>query len=286
MNPSDQRDPLGQDRLDEKDFINESYPKDPGTIWLWLVIVMAVVLLMWGGREWFQNYLQEVKEERPFLDVTNRQVSLFLWQNPEYMRINASSKSAYLPGFQYAGNSVAIEPGAADQLVQAPPEVLFRYHTWSRLIRTEATPRAIPEAEFMQFLDYAEEWRPKNWANAPKGYQDLIPTLTVGGTNDLSKLQESVLPSEVRLAFIGWKNYTKEHDAIQALKVTYGQVQDLIATAPHYARNYWQNIIDSNNGDYVKGIEAASTKDVIPAKDVPEFLRIAVYNFEQAKRGL
>ena len=149
-----------------------------GTIWLWLVIVMAVVLVMWGGREWFQNYLQEVKEERPFLDVTNRQISLFLWENPEYMRANVSSKSSYLPGFQYMESSVAMEPGAAEQLVQAPPEVLFRYHTWSRLVRDEATSRAIPEAEFVQFLDYAEEWRPKSWPTAPKGYRDLIPTST------------------------------------------------------------------------------------------------------------
>jgi len=90
----------------------------------------------------------------------------------------------------------------------------------------------------------------------------------------------------VRLAFIGWKNYTKEQEAIRAMKVTWGQVQDLIASAPDYARNYWQSIIDSNSESYIKGIEKAAAKDVIAEQDVPEFLRIAVYNFEQAKRGL
>lgn len=282
MDPSYPRD---KDNLDEKDFVNESYSKDPGTIWLWLLIVMAVVLLMWGGREWLQGYLQEVKLERPFLDVTNRELSLFLWQNPEYMRVNASSKSAYLPGFQYL-DSVGMEPGAAEELVQAPPEVLFRFHTWSRLVRGEMTPRPIPEAEFVQFLDYAPEWRPKNWPSAPKGYQDLVPNLVVGGVKDLAKLQESVLPLDVQIAFIGWKNYTKEQEGIKGLKVSYGQVLDVIATAPHYARNFWQNIIDSNQGSYVKGLDKAPAKDMVPKSDLPEFLRIAVYNFEQAKRGL
>lgn len=265
--------------------MNESYAKDPGTLWLWLVILMAVVLVMWGGRSYFQGYLQQVKEERPFLGVTNRQISLFLWYNPELMRVNVRSKSGYLPGFQYMEGSVAIEPGDSEQIVQVSPEVLFRYHTWSRLVRNELPARAISEAEFVQFLDYAPEWRPKNWPAAPKAYHDLIPTLTVGGTNELTKLPEGTMPSEVRLAFTGWKNFTKEREAIQALRVTYGQVQDLIAVAPHYARNYWQNIIDSDLGTYVKGVEKADAKEVVPDKDVPEFLRIAIYNLEQAKRG-
>lgn len=246
---------------------------------------MAVVLLMWGGRSYFQGYLHQVKEERPFLDVTNRQMSLFLWQNPEFMRINAKSKSGYLPGFQYLEGSVAMEAGAPEEIVQVSPEVLFRYHVWSRLVSTEMPARAIPEGEFLQFLDYAPEWRPKNWPAAPKGYQDLLPTLK-SGTNDLSRLQEGVVPLEVRTAFVGWKNFTKEQEAIKASRITYGQVLDLIAVAPHYARNFWQNIVDSNQGTYVKGIDKSEGKDLVPDKDMPEFLRIAVYNFEQAKRGL
>ncbi len=153
--------PRDRDQLDEKDFVNESYSKDPGTIWLWLVIVMAVVLLMWGGRSYFQGYLHQVKEERPFLDVTNRQMSLFLWQNPEFMRINAKSKSGYLPGFQYLEGSVAMEAGAPEEIVQVSPEVLFRYHVWSRLVSTEMPARAIPEGEFLQFWTMHRSGVPK-----------------------------------------------------------------------------------------------------------------------------
>jgi len=43
--------------LSEKDFINESYRKDPYTFWFWLAIVVSLTLVLWTCDRWFGNDL-------------------------------------------------------------------------------------------------------------------------------------------------------------------------------------------------------------------------------------
>src|SRR5262249_24912101 len=89
------------DQLSEKDFIHDEYPKNPYLFWIWVTLLTSFLCLLWVGYSWYQNSIFNKIKVSPFLQVTNRQMSLFLWQNPEYMRINAPNKAVYLPGFQY-----------------------------------------------------------------------------------------------------------------------------------------------------------------------------------------
>ena len=82
--------------------------------WIWLALVAIVASLLWGGGSWVRENKMWMAENSPFLQVTNREFSLFLWQFPEFMRINVSEKSGYLPGFQYMGK-VAMESGKEEE---------------------------------------------------------------------------------------------------------------------------------------------------------------------------
>lgn len=267
--------------LSEKDFIHEGYKKDPFPLWLWLFLLTALLSLIWGSSSWYDGKLSLLVNESPFLQVTNREISLFLWQNPEYMRNNSKNKNGYLPGFQYI-DKVTLNVVDADQYAVAPPELLFRYHTWHRLVSGEFTERAIPKKEFVEFLTYAEEWHPTYWPNAPKEYIALMGQLAkMTPEDDLSKLSTNELPLEVRMAFQGWKNYFKEGEAINNVKPTFSQMRKFLASHPHYARNYWQNIVQDTTPNYLKSLNAGveSSDSTVPSDEMSSFLKAAFYNY-------
>lgn len=258
--------------------------KSPLPAWLYLALIAVAAMLIWGGGSWFYNKKLSLQETRPFLQVTNRQFSLFLWQFPEYMRANVSSKSGYLPGFQY-GDKIAIEPGKAEEFVQAPPQVLFLYHTWNRLISDEFAPRIITNKEFHQFLDYCQEWKPQNWKEAPQEYKTLVESLDKLGDKELPLIS---IPKEVQIAFIGWKNYFFEGALINLIKPTYGEMDEFIKKYPHYARNYWQNIVKNGKPDYLK-IQFSGkgeSKAEMPDSELAAFLKVAFFNYVQSKKKL
>ena len=270
--------------LSEKDFINESYSKNPFPFWLWLFLVTAFTAIIWGSSSWYFSKLGHLMQSSPFLQVTNRELSLFLWQNPEFMRVNAKDKNGYLPGFKYV-DKVTMELGDADQFVVAPPELLFRYHTWHRLVSQEFSPRPIPAKEFIDFLNYVEEWKPLNWPAAPEGYIKFVEGLSKEkGDEDLSHQPLTVLPQEVRLAFQGWRNFFKEGDAINLLQPTYGELTQFLKTSPHYARNYWRNIVETLRPNYLKTYTFGKFEpdEKVPDDQLSSFLKVALYNFFQS----
>lgn len=259
--------------LPEKNFINESYKKDPFPLWLWLFLITTAIALLWGTMNWYHGKVDTLFRESPFLQVTNRDLSLFLWQNPEYMRINAKEKANYLPGFKYL-DKVTIDLAYADHYAEAPPELLFRYHTWDRLVRKEFTGGPISLKDFRDFLSYVEEWQPPYWPGAPKEYIELVQNLPNSKVEDLSTLSVKELPLDVRIAFQGWENYFKDREAINKVQITRKQLEEFLAGHPHYARNYWQNIVP----EYLKSGESASD-GIVPANELPPFLKVAVYNY-------
>lgn len=270
--------------LTEKDFINEGYSKNPFPLWLWLFLLTTLVALLWGIGNWYSDKINLLYRESPFLQVTNREISLFLWQNPEFMRVNVKEKNAYLPAFKYT-DKITVDVAFADQYAAAPPELLFRYHTWDRLVRKEFTGRPIPRKEFIDFLDYAEEWKPRFWPAAPQEYIRLVEGINKNPTEDLSTLSDKELPMPVRMAFQGWQNYFKDGDAINKLEVTQKQMQQFLAGHPHYARNYWINIVEDKIPNYLKstmGSQDAKDGPVAP-DEFSSFLRVAVYNFLKAE---
>lgn len=257
-------------QLSEKDFFNESYRKDPFPFWFWLIVTSVFVAILWGAYAWYGKLLKTEYKENPFLQVTNREMSVFLWQEPSLMRVNAPAKSAYMPGFQYI-EKFSVDVPYADDYVIAPPEVIFRYHAWHRLVSNEFAQRPISVPEFKEFLNYAEEWLPRNWPSAPKGYADIIASLD--GQSDLA----ANLPLTVRQAFQGWKNFFKEGDAINALRPRAAEVQAFLLKYPHYARNYWRNIAGTRYLQSLLG-GGISPDASVPIDELPGFLLLALYN--------
>lgn len=259
---------------------------NPYPTWFWLFIIGIIAMVAWGIWSWHATAVAEKRSHSLFLKVTNRQFSLFLWQNPQFMRVNAKDKSDYLPGFQYL-RKVSVEPELAEELVVAPSDLLFRYHTWHRLLKPEFIARPIPNAEFMEFLAYALEWHPRNWPQAPEGYGTFIRSLpSIGAEDDLSVYPLSSLPQEVREAFQGWKNYTKEADAINQLQITYEDLRTFIAAHPNYARNYWRNIVAKDHPEYLKAFTLGNfdPNATVPPEALTPFLKIALYNAQSIRK--
>lgn len=271
--------------LSEKDFIQESRKPPPFPLWLWLSLLVFGIAIVWGAANWFKEYTSHNNESKPFLEVTNRQFSLFLGQFPGFMRNFSKDKSNYLPGFEYV-NKAGVDPKAADDLVQAPPEVIFLYHTWHRLLFPEFASKPIPRSEFVEFLSQTEIWRPKYWKNAPRDYVTLIETHAYEKEENLTNL-----PVEVQAAFQGWKNFTKEGKAINKFQPTYGEVKTFIKQNPNYARNFWRNIqyiddLEVAGSHYLENllkINEAKDEEVFPADQISPFLRVALYNEKRTK---
>lgn len=166
----------------------------------------------------------------------------------------------------------------ADDFVIAPPEVLFRYHAWHRLVGNALTERPILASEFRSFLQYAPEWLPENWPDAPKGYVEVIQDL--GAQDDLT----TSLPFQVRQAFQGWKNYFMEGNAINALVVSKRELEEFLSLFPGYARNNWRNIVGVEYLSYTL-TPGGGNDDPVPATEIPGFLRVALYNYLAAVKG-
>lgn len=272
--------------LSEKDFIQDNRSKNNLPYWLWGILFTMVVALIWGGSAWFNQKLNREVETNPFLQVTNRQFSIFLWQFPEYMRVNSKTgKTGYLPGFQYI-NSLAIEPGMADTFVEAPPELLFLYHTWNRLLSPEFISLPIQLSEFKEFLLYAPEWQPKNWPAAPLDYANFANTLLQSKEINPGVLPDVEAPKEVLQAFQGWKNFFKEGEAINRISPTYAQMAAFLNASPNYARNFWRNIVHDNYPKYLLSLSKGDYSPTvsIPKNELAPFLKVAFYNYQQSNK--
>lgn len=268
---------LAPTELPEKDFFREPPRKNPLGIMIWICIITVILAIAWGTGSIYWNEVNSQTKVSPFLQVTNRQLSIFLWQFSDLMRAHMPNKSNYLPGFQFL-EKVSLEVEKADEYAIAPPELLFLYHTWDRLIRTEYPKRKIPPREFEEFLQYAVEWQPKNWPAAPEGYKDFVDSLQFTTISDLQTVSETVFPLMVRQAFQGWKNYFKEGEQINAMKPTIAEVESFLTQFPHYARNYWRNIVEDTTPKYLLSLNG-NKKDIVPSDQLAPFLKVALYNY-------
>ncbi len=68
------------EELDEKDFIQERGGQPPLPSWLMALILIGVLSLLWLGGSWLMREIDSGSNDRPFLKVTNRELSLFLWE--------------------------------------------------------------------------------------------------------------------------------------------------------------------------------------------------------------
>jgi hypothetical protein len=271
--------------LDEKNFIQDNIPKNKLPFWLWGILFTMVVALIWGMGSWYDKKMTHELEANPFLQVSNRQMSLFLWQFPEHMRVNKTSgKAGYLPAFRYA-DKISLEPEMAEVYVVAPPELLFLYHTWDRLLNPEFIPRPIQMNEFKEFLQYAEEWQPKFWPQAPADYVKFANALLENQTNNPEKFQNFTPPKMVLQAFQGWKNFFKEGEEINKISPTFAQMEAFLKDSPNYARNFWRNIVQEKYPNYLKTNFSGNFTPtaVISNDELAPFLKVAFFNYMQTK---
>lgn len=274
--------------IPDQDLATKKPPKkNPFLFFVWLAFFLTFALIIWGYSGSMLQFMRKAAEDKPFLQVTNRQMSVFLWQFPNLLRQNVKSRGDYLTGFDLE-NRVGIKAGYADQRVVAPPEVLFLYHTWDRLVREEYTQRIIPKQDFFEFLVQSPEWLPEKWNDAPAEYAAMVKSLDISPQQDLSQLSKQALPVEVRLAYQGWKNFFEEGDLINIFAITYADLKKFLGGHPHYARNYWINIVKKDYPDYLKSFTLGSYKDAdkVPPAEIPPFVKVAIFNMIQADKKL
>lgn len=259
--------------LEEKNFIHEGVKKDPFPLLYTFIALVLISTLFWGISKTYRSYMKEQFEHSPFLQVTNRDFSLFLWQNPEFMRVRMNDKAAYLPAFNYV-ETLSMDPLQASDYVAAPPDILYKYHTWKRLLGNEIPVRPVFSSDFLQFLDFAQEWSPLYWEEAPEDYRQLIQALK----EKQDPTKTLTVPYQVQQAYTGWKNFFFEGNAINSFYPTYHGLYKLIEIYPHYARNYWQNLIPN----YPETIFNSEIQDtLIPQEQIPSFLHSALFNFSR-----
>jgi len=259
------------DELKDDQLINESYSKRPDIFWKWAGLFALFIFGIWFIQWSVQSAVQEKIRDNPFNNVTNREFSVFLWENPQYFRAHSDFKTGYLPAFQYLDKQVTVEPELAEQIVIVNPEILFLYHTWNRLLGEYWIPTKIDPQEFKKFLEYDEQWRPFYWSDAPESYVALVESLDRESGNIADKL-----PLPVRKSFQGWKNYIQNGDAINELQPSYKMVYAFVQKYPHYGRSYWVNIFSEG---YLVNLEKNRFSDQkISRQELSAMLRVALYN--------
>lgn len=270
-----------EDGLPEQQFIRKRGPRDKGSMWLWGGVCFALVALVWGlGAIVDSGVLKD--EEAPFFKVTNREMSQFLWQHPQFMRRHAMRKTGYLPGFQSKGREGMVVE-LADALASGPPEVFYRYHVWKRLLDDIVFTRKIAPSSFKQFLRDEPAWHPEKWAAASDEYKQTVRLLNT--YDELSGLSEQELPLEVRRAFIGWLNYFEEGDAINGLVISVGELRAFLLDHPEYRRSLWRNVVADGIPDYLGVLlRTADDSDAVPSNEMTPFFRVAYYNLVVAQR--
>lgn len=267
--------------LEEKDFIHEEYPKHPYSLWFWLLVCLAVL----GGAYWLTgesySHSEETVRKNPFLQVTNREYSLFLWQNPAFMKQNLRASRYYLPAWD---DRLTVEPKRADEWVEATPEALFMYHTWNRLLGEYYYPRDIPMGEFLAFLKDDPEWDPEYWPKAPVAYKTLVKWMREGNQyQNLRDLSYEEVPLIVRKAFIGWKNYTREGRTIDGLKPTWRQLWTFLEVYPNFKRPFWINFLREERPKYLQE-ERVDGREVIPEDRLDGLIKMALYNYLERQK--
>lgn len=251
--------------LDEKDFIQEDFHKDKRPMWFFLILLSLVIVGYSLVRQSQDRLQQRLLEDRLFFNVTNRELSVFLWQNPELMRGNVQSRSNYLPAFEYLGD-VTVNPNRADEKVIGPRELLYRYHQWARLLGDKVFDRKIPHKYLMEFLEEDAQWKPEYWKGAPKEYAQAYAQ---------GLLEKVDLPLKLRQAFHGWFAYKYEGVAINQIVPTAKELRAFLKEQPEYARHNWYFIYKELGMNYLGSLQ--ELEGVYPLREISPQLRWAYH---------
>lgn len=272
------------EELKEEDFIQDEFKQSPNPYLLAIFFLAIITILITAIHTWYAEHQSAYRKTSPFYQVTNRDFSLFLLQNPRFLNQNVSNKEAYLPGLQYL-KKLQSNLKDADNLVDAPDQMIFYYQTWNRLIDYPPPPRTIPVGEYKDFLSQYEEWTPVYWRNATRDYEELYRQIQNGtAPQNLATVSKLALPDDAREAFIGWKNAIMEKEELEKFRPTFALLKEFLDKYPNFQRNYWFNILKASDWSY---LETISFDKYDPTGNVPEdqiapFLQIALFNYKKA----
>ncbi|MDR3625124.1 MAG: hypothetical protein P4L16_08330 [Chlamydiales bacterium] len=274
-------------KLSEKEFISgKLYHKETFSLWFCLVFLIVLIGILYSVFYTRDSWIEKKIDDNPFLQVTYREFSLFLWQNPEFMKINFKGPSEYLKNVKE--DKIGILPDFAESYVMAPPEVLFRFHLWKELLGKKLLSRPIFFQEFQEFLQYSQEWTVLYWQTAPQSYLTLINLISFDPLLYHSFDLRELLPFEVSLAFQGWKNYFKEGGEINEIEFTYGEILKFLSRYPELSRSYWRNVLKEMVPEYLiyQTQENIDLKDKVNKREVSSLLKVYYYNEKMASLGL
>jgi hypothetical protein len=78
--------------------------------------------------------------------------------------------------------------------------------------------------------------------------------------------------SRLNQAFVGWRNYFYEGEAINNLPIHYKDVRELIRLYPGFGVEKWHDLEPDYN---------LSGKGLVPTGTLPSFVRVAIFNTHQ-----
>ena len=82
--------------LGNGEFAPEEMGKNQRPFFIWICLTIFIFALAYTVTSDQGKILTEKVLHQPFYQVTNREMSLFLWSNPELMRMHAQYKTGYL----------------------------------------------------------------------------------------------------------------------------------------------------------------------------------------------
>jgi hypothetical protein len=90
-----------------------------------------------------------------------------------------------------------------------------------------------------------------------------------------------LLPLDVYQAFVGWKNYYEEGEAINRASYTYGELRAFVHTYPQFERRLWFNLYAQSQPEYLLSLWNMShgEADIYPREEISPALRVALYNY-------
>ena len=91
--------------------------------------------------------------------------------------------------------------------------------------------------EFKTFLSKYEEWTPLYWKGATRGYEELYKEIQNNTAPDnLATTLQIDLPEDAREAFIGWKNFTMEKEALKNFSPTFDLLKEFLTRIPQFPK--------------------------------------------------
>jgi hypothetical protein len=87
----------------------------------------------------------------------------------------------------------------------------------------------------------------------------------------------------MQIALQNWRNLQQEALPFAEFKPDKKLVRAFLKEYPTYARSYWQNVLEERFPRYL--IDVNDGDGALPPDQLPTFLKLALFNYQQLKPG-